>query len=290
MQFSVALKRFLPDFESRLRLRRAINLPRDTFDLLTRRRDPLIPPRGLWYVGGEENYAAINEEFLRYFVDLGKLQPNQRVLDVGCGIGVVAARLTKFLNGHGSDTPGSYDGFDIVKKGIDWATGNITRRHPNFHFTHADVFNKHYNPKGRLDPQSFPFPYEAGSFDFAFLKSVFTHMLPQGVQHYLREVRRVLKPGGRCLATAFLLNPESIGLVQSGKSSLPLTHSMGDYSVVDPKFPETTIGFAEPSFLGWVQAAGLQLEPQLEPSIHYGSWCGREKFLSYQDICILTPA
>ena len=97
-------------------LRRVLNLPRDTFDTLTGRRDPLIPPRGLWYVGGEENYRAVNEEFLKYFVELGGLRPGDRVLDVGCGIGVMAARLARFL-----DKSGSYEGFDIVRVGSDWA-------------------------------------------------------------------------------------------------------------------------------------------------------------------------
>jgi SAM-dependent methyltransferase len=282
VRLGIALKRLLPDFESRLLLRRAINLPRDTFELLARRRDPLIPPRGLWFVGGENDYMAINEEFLGYFVNLGKLQPNHRVLDVGCGIGVVASRLTKFLTAQGS-----YEGFDIVRVGIDWASKNITKLYPNFHFTHTDVFNKHYNPKGTLHPESFPFPYQSCSFDFVFLKSVFTHMRPESVQHYLREVMRVLKPDGYCLITVFLLNEESNDLIQSRQSSLPISYKCGEYSVVDPEFPETTIGFPECSFLQWVQEAGLRFEPPTR----YGSWCGRrQEFLSYQDICILRRA
>ena len=52
-----------------------INFPRDMFDLAMGRRSPLIPPRGLWFVGGEEGFEAINEEFLGYFVRLGGLQP-----------------------------------------------------------------------------------------------------------------------------------------------------------------------------------------------------------------------
>src|SRR5580700_11202148 len=102
MNVHVAIKRLLPGFESRLLLRRAINFPRDSFDRLTGRRDPLIPPRGLWFVGGEENYQAVNEEFLRYFIELGKLQPDSKVLDVGCGIGVMASRLTSYLSSEGA--------------------------------------------------------------------------------------------------------------------------------------------------------------------------------------------
>jgi hypothetical protein len=63
MNFQVAAKRLMPGFESRLLLRRIVNFPRDAFETISGRRDPLIPPHGLWFVGGEQNYAAVNEEF-----------------------------------------------------------------------------------------------------------------------------------------------------------------------------------------------------------------------------------
>src|SRR5262249_38683957 len=138
MKAHVAVKRLLPSFESRLMLRRIINFPRDSFDTLVGKRDPLVPPHGLWFVGGEREYEATNEEFMKYFVDLGRIAPDHHVLDVGCGIGVMASRLTKFLSPRGT-----YDGFDIVKIGIDWANKNIGSRFPNFRFTHTDIYNKH---------------------------------------------------------------------------------------------------------------------------------------------------
>jgi hypothetical protein len=115
MRANVALKRLASSFETRLLLRRVIHFPGDAFDAITGRRNPLVPPKGLWYVGGEENYRQINEEFLGYFIEIGGLKPSHRVLDVGCGIGIMAARLTDFLS-----PVGSYDGFDVVKIGIDW--------------------------------------------------------------------------------------------------------------------------------------------------------------------------
>jgi ubiquinone/menaquinone biosynthesis C-methylase UbiE len=280
LNVQVVLKRLLPGFECRLLLRRTINLPRDTFEFLTGRRDPLIAPHGLWFVGGEKDYKMINEEFMRYFVELGGLHPNHRVLDVGCGIGIMAARLSRFLNAQGS-----YDGFDIVRAGIRWAGKHITPRFPNFRFSHANVYNRHYNPKGDLDPDSFRFPYPDCSFDFVFLKSVFTHMRPAGVQHYFREIRRVLKPTGSCLATAFLLTGDSTDLIRRGRSSLSLIHNLGGYSVLDPMFPETAVGVPEQSFREWYENAGLMLQPP----IHYGSWCGRGTYKSFQDILVLCP-
>lgn len=281
MTLGVLAKRLLPGFESRLLARRILNLPRDTYEKVMHKRDPLVPPHGLWFVGGEDNYQAVNEEFMGYFQELGGLKPEHAVLDVGCGIGVMASRLTGFLDHHGS-----YFGFDIVSTGIKWAQNNIGSRFPNFTFRHVDIFNKHYNPKGKLLPSDFRFPCQDESFDFVFLKSVFTHLLPDTIQHYLSEIRRVLKPTGRCLLTIFLLNDESLGLIGRGQSSIPLLHELADCRVLDPRFPETTVGITEVSFKRWLQTSGFDLLPP----IHYGSWCGRASYMSYQDILALTPA
>jgi SAM-dependent methyltransferase len=274
-------KRFLPGFGSRLLVRRLVNLPRDVFDSVTGRRDPLIPPHGLWFVGGEEDYQAVNEEYVRYFVDFAGLQPSHRVLDVGCGIGVMAARLTKFL-----DSNGSYSGFDIVRVGVEWAQKHIGSRYSNFSFVHADIFNKHYNPRGKVSPGNFRFPYEDGSFDFVFLKSVFTHLLPDSVPHYLQEIRRVLKPTGRCLATVFLLNDESVELMREGRSSISLPYDLDGCRVADARFPESIVAIPELLLQQWCEDAALTLGSP----IRYGSWCGRKAYVSYQDISILTPS
>lgn len=279
-QIRTFAKRLLPGFNSRLALRRAINLPRDAFEQLTGRRDPLIPPHGLWFVGGEADYKRVNQEYLGYFVDLGGLKPDDCVLDVGCGIGIMASSLAHFLTAQGS-----YAGFDIVPVGITWARDNITSRFPNFSFVHADIFNKHYNPKGKLSSLSFRFPYEDAAFDFVFLKSVFTHLLPDSIWNYLREIRRVLKPTGTCLATLFLMNPETTGLISRGQSSLELFPYSGDCYVVDAKFPETAVGISQSAFLQWCEDSALILQTP----IRYGSWCGRANYLSYQDIVLLRP-
>jgi len=281
MRLGIVAKRLLPGFESRLLLRRIVNLPRDTYERLTHKRDPLIPPHGLWFVGGEDNYREVNEEFMRYFLELGGLKAEHAVLDVGCGIGVMAARLTKFLNNRGS-----YLGFDIVNTGIKWAQKNISTRFPNFTFRHVDVFNKHYNPSGKVLATDLKFPCPDESFDFVFLKSVFTHLLPDSIRHYLTEIRRVIRPTGRCLITMFLLNEESSALINAGRSSLPLVHQLGNCRVADPRYPETAVGIPEKDLCEWLGEARLRLSPP----VHYGSWCGRSSYLSYQDTLVLDPS
>jgi SAM-dependent methyltransferase len=260
------------------RIRRKIKfLIADTVDFLLDRRDKLTPPKGMIFVGSRRYYKKIGKEFLQYFIELGDLKPKERVLDVGCGIGRMAVPLTKYL-----DKEGSYEGFDIVKKGSNWCRKKISCNYPNFSFQLADIYNRNYNKKGRFKASEYKFPYENECFDFLFLTSVFTHMQPQDMENYFCEISRVLKRGGRCLITFFLLNEESFQLINSGKSTLDFKYQLGKYRTQDPYIPEAAICYDEQFILGLYEKYGLKIKQ----SIHYGSWCGRAKFLSYQDIII----
>lgn len=237
-----------------------------------------LPPEELIFVG-DGDFVTIGNEFLRYFIDPGGLQPFHRVLDVGCGIGRMAIPLTRYL-----DRRGSYEGFDIVPAGIDWCRTHLTPRFPAFRFQHADIRNASYNPDGRHRGEDYRFPYPDASFDFAFLTSVFTHMLPEAVEHYLDELARVLESGGRCLMTCFLWNPESAALTLTGRSALPFHHRRGVHHLADPNQPENAVSFNEDYFLQQLVRRGFRVDRPL----HYGSWCGRTRFLSSQDIVVAT--
>lgn len=216
-------------------------------------------------------------EFLDYFVDKGDLKPTDNVLDVGCGVGRMTYGLVNYL------APSSrYEGFDIIPDLITWAQQEISTRYPNFQFRQAPIYNSFYNPTGHLKPTEFIFPYEDASFEFVFLTSVFTHMSGDAIRHYLREIRRVLKPGGHGLITCFLLNSESIPLIGAGKSSLDLSHPRGDGKVAFPLNPDYAVGFEEGLFKDWLKTQGLSVVDTL-----YGSWCGRADHVSYQDMLIV---
>ena len=124
------------------------------------------------------------------------MTPSDRVLDVGCGAGRLAGPLTGYL-----DPSGSYEGFDSSAERIEWCNENIAPHHPGFRFPSRDVHNGQYNPEPRRRRASTPSRYGDGEFDVVVLTSVFTHMLPDDVAHYLDEIARVLKPGGRALIT-----------------------------------------------------------------------------------------
>ena len=96
------------------------------------------------------------------------------------------------------DHEGSYAGFDIVRVGITWAQKNIASRFPNFSFVHADIFNKHYNPKGKtVFELCFVFLITMVQLDLLFLKSATCYIYcPARYRTILQEIRRVMKPSG----------------------------------------------------------------------------------------------
>src|SRR5258708_26002415 len=185
--------------------------------------DKILPPEGqIDYVGSGndlETFEYIGEHFFRHFTELGGLKPNHRVLDVGSGIGRMALPLTRYLDPLAG---GSYEGFDIVAHGVDWCRTQITPRFPHFRFQVADVFNEFYNPGGGYRARVYRFPFSSHSFDFVLLTSVFTHMLPHDLTHYLSEIARVLRPGGRCLITFFLHSAATAANIRPGQSSFNL--------------------------------------------------------------------
>lgn len=247
----------------------------DALDWVLGRSDPLVPPRKL--IQGIGGSLHIGERFVGHFRQIAGLRPDEAVLDVGCGIGRMALPLAEYL------TTGRYEGFDIVRANAAWCRKAITPRCPHFRFRHADIFNREYNPRGRVRGEEYRFPYPDESFDFAYLTSVFTHLLPNEVAHYLTELGRVLRPGGRCFATAFLLNEESNRLLDAGRSRVTLEPPEGVYRVHSRVVPEACVALDEDWFESAAHAAGLRIE---RPA-HYGLWCGRETWTDDQDIVIL---
>lgn len=221
------------------------------------------------------------ETYLRWFSKLGGLSPDEAVLEPGCGSGRMAKPLSRYLS-----ATGSYDGFDVVPKAIEWCEKNIASKHPNFHFQHVDVFNRAYNPDGRLDPEEFEFPYPAETFDFALLTSVFTHMLPPEMRHYLREIRRVLRPEGRCLMTFFLLNEESLDSIRAGRTRRRFAYEGDGYRYDVLETPEAAVAHREEDLLEFLEQVGFELYVP----IRYGRWTGRRVRDPGQDIVVVKRA
>jgi SAM-dependent methyltransferase len=246
-------------------------------DLIDAARGLDVPPRRLRGFVGDGDFTATGEQHLRYFIEYGKLRPEHKVLDVGCGIGRMALPLTRYLSSQGA-----YYGFDPTAESVKWCSEHVTSRFPNFHFQLADLHNEFYSPLGKYRPEDFRFPYEDNSFDFVLLTSVFTHLFPDALKNYFSEVGRVLRPGGRSFITYFLLNPESLALTTEGKSSLNFAHQLKDCWTAYPGNPEGALAFDESEIRSLYRAGAIRIE-----TLQYGNWCGREKgYGGFQDIIV----
>lgn len=236
----------------------------------------MVPPPELMHDGPQsyKEFKQNGDEFLRHYLTLCDLKPHERMLDVGSGIGRKTLPLLSYLNERGS-----YDGLELVKSGVDWCREKYTGKYPNFNFQLIDVYNGLYNPTGKYKATDYRFPFADKQFDFVVLNSVFTHMVPAEVENYLGEVARVLKAGARCLISFFVLNEESLRLIEAGRSTIELRHQIGPARAMSEATPELAIGYDEDYVNKLYQQYGLEMRTP----IYYGSWCGRERFLSYQD-------
>jgi len=279
MEMMIRVKRLVPSpVRAAVRRSRLLLLDvRDLRDKVAGKYNPLIPPRRLRQIICGDFERGGNQD-LELFKTLVGLRPEESVLEIGCGPGRMAVALARFLDGKGS-----YEGMDIDETFIRWCQEHITPRFPSFHFTHAHVFNKTYNPGGRVAACDYTFPYADNSFDFVFLMSVFTHMLPEDMKHYLLEIARVLRASGRCLITFFLLNPGSLSMVQVGRAAFKFVNCFDGYRTATD-VAEDAVAYDETFIRQLYQNCGLKL---VEP-IHYGSWCGSHHSLIFQDFVVAT--
>ena len=224
----------------------------------------MVPPESLWtMVGGPSAFVEQGEHTFKYLVETFGLTPGSAVLDIGCGLGKHAMHFATYLK-----PPGLYEGFDVEPISIRWCNTAIHRRHPHARFRRIAVQSGMYNPKGARQASHLRFPYPSDRFDLVFLGSVFTHMFRDDVRHYLGEIARVLKPGGVCVATFFLLNEEKRRGIQDGEAafSFEISHRGSWIEGTDP--PEGAVAQEESDVLAMLDQVGLSL---VLPR-RYGSW------------------
>lgn len=203
----------------------------------------LLPPAHLriyYYGSWDPELVARAGENARIELMSRGLRPEHRVLDIGSGIGNLALALKDHLTG-------GYDGLEIHPEAVEWCQRAISTRYPAFRFHRADVASTAYNPAGTEAASAYRFPFPDGTFDFILLASVFTHMLPDEVARYLREIRRVLKPSGTCVCSFFLLNDQTRRSVEEGRSfmSFGVAHPSGVCRLHDASVPEAAVAYEE---------------------------------------------
>lgn len=125
-------------------------------------------------VGGEFDAVGILER--QALIHHG-LKQTDYLIDVGCGSGRLAKPLSEFLTGK-------YLGIDVVPGLIEYARKLVPR--PDFRFEVADGLK---------------IPEQDQQANMVCFFSVLTHLLHEESFVYLREAKRVLRPGGKIVAS-----------------------------------------------------------------------------------------
>jgi len=106
-------------------------------------------------------------------------------------------------------------------------------------------------------------------------------MLPAEVANYIAEIKRVLKKGGRCYATFFIMNEASQRMMTD---QFNFSYEYNDHFLMDQKVQSANVAYRESYLIALFQREGFKIS-----AIYYGWWCGREKAhcVQFQDIMII---
>ncbi|MGE0828407.1 MAG: class I SAM-dependent methyltransferase [Hyphomonadaceae bacterium] len=227
-----------------------------------------------------QSAREIGAIWVKTFQNIGGLKAGQSVLDIGCGPGRMAIAIGEAFN-----WANPYCGFDVNSADIAFASAEISARWPAFRFTHMDLWNEHYNPRGKIKPAQAIFPMADGDADFAFATSVFTHMFRDEVERFIAEAHRCLKAGGTFLSTFFIRSPDVEEAIATRTARFQFAHRADDVTwFQNPKERGKAVAFARDYALQAFARAGFA-----DVAHHPGAWSGA-KGLHQQDVIVARKA
>lgn len=213
-----------------------------------------IPPPDLLGGVGWGDFWQNGDHLVELIARYASLAADDRVLDVGCGLGRVTWPLAQYLG-----PAGTYDGIDAVAAYHEWTTTHLGLDRERFRFHLADIYSSFYNPGGSIRPEEFRFPWPDATFTLSIATSLFTHLSPAATVNYLQEIARVLVPGGRLFASFFVLDDQSREALATGPTVPPFTTPVEHGLLCDPANPDFAIAldaeWLHPVFL----AAGFEI-------------------------------
>ena len=236
-----------------------------------------IPKQKLRFMGDtEDDYVRVGDEMVARIGSVIDLAKCSRVIDIGCGYGRISAgfiRSTQFN--------GRYDGFDLLQPHVAWCAEHLGSERAAFHY--LPIYSERYNPTGTLSQTDVRFDIPTGAADLIVLTSVFTHMYPDDVVHYLHECRRMLGKTGHVYATFFITNARQCS--RPNIHPLPYEHTTF-CRFMDREQPLHVIAYDEEWLRTQFAAAGLRVEGP----IRQGHWSGEPEPFDDQDTVVLAPS
>jgi SAM-dependent methyltransferase len=232
-----------------------------------------------WFSGGAEQATLV-----RLLANVGS---DSRVLEIGCGLGRLASALRRVL------TDGEYVGVDVVEHKIAFLSNRLTTRAPQFKFSHLNVANAMYNPAGEIGSDDVSLPCADDWADATVAMAVLTHLLPNALDSYLEEIARVLRPGGRFIASLYILDYYESTRRRPDRYSLPefsFEYPVADapgFRTSDADCPERMLAIQLDHLTKRANRYGLTLFERPRP----GSWSGiTDGWTTGQDLVVFEAA
>jgi SAM-dependent methyltransferase len=242
--------------------------------LLSARQRSELPP--LWlrrHVGEPAKFASAARDTAALIDRLDLLAPGATVLDIGCGSGAMVSHLLERLGPEGR-----YVGFDVHGPSIEWCRRRW-KEEPRARFHQAEIHSPYATGPARAPLSSYRFPVEDRSVDLVLAKSVFTHLLPEELRHYLGEIDRVLAPEGCALASFFLFDEAS------GAPPPAFPFPADPHAAVRWRrwgWRHAAVAYSRSRSRELIASAGLAVEIAID-----GFWPGAERAIEGQDLLVL---
>ncbi len=240
--------------------------------------------------GGKVSYAEwahVIGIFQTIFYNTLEKKQGNKILDIGCGTGLLAIASQNFIKENGK-----YTGLDVLKKDISFDKAHYDSKY--YEFIHFDLANPTY-VKNQSDEKK-PWPVPSHTYDLVTALSVWTHLKEDDAIYYFKEIKRVLKPGGKAVITFFVLDGAyEFSLKEKSNKKGKYHNTPSNKWIFDEpayeskdwfapkwvKYPEDAIAVTEKGLNLILKESGLKLREML-----HGNW-KEVPGLYFQDVLIL---